>query len=82
MTLQAIIFKIKKKYDCIFAIVNGKPLDEGVMIELCIAIAFKKVILLLRDDYRNCSDNDHYPLNLSDHYPLNLMLFLGMPKDN
>ena len=63
-----------KKCDCIFAIVNGTPPDEGVMIELGIAIALKKKIFLFRDDFRNCSD--------SDEYPLNLMLFLGLPKDN
>tara|TARA_A100001388_G_C28541571_1_gene390489 strand:+ start:112 stop:576 length:465 start_codon:yes stop_codon:yes gene_type:complete len=60
--------------DCIFAIVNGTPPDEGVMIELGIAIALKKKIFLFRDDFRNCSD--------SDQYPLNLMLFLGLPRDN
>ena len=63
-----------KKCDCIFAIVNGTPPDEGVMIELGIAIALKKKIFLFRDDFRNCAD--------SDQYPLNLMLFLGLPKDN
>ena len=63
-----------KKCDCIFAIVNGTPPDEGVMIELGIAIELKKEIFLFRDDFRNCSD--------SDQYPLNLMLFLGLPKDN
>ena len=63
-----------KKCDCIFAIVNGTPPDEGVMIELGIAIALKKEIFLFRDDFRNCSD--------SNEYPLNLMLFLGLPKDN
>ena len=63
-----------KKCDCIFAIVNGTPPDEGVMIELGIAIALKKKIFLFRDDFRNCSD--------SDQYPLNLMLFLGLPRDN
>ena len=61
-----------EKCDCIFAIVNGTPPDEGVMIELGIAIALKKKIFLFRDDFRNCSDTDKYPLNL--------MLFLGMPK--
>ena len=61
-----------KKSDCIFAIVNGNPPDEGVMIELGIAIALNKTIFLFRDDFRNCSDTDKYPLNL--------MLFLGMPK--
>ena len=63
-----------KECDCIFAIVNGNPPDEGVMIELGIAIALKKKIFLFRDDFRNCSD--------SNQYPLNLMLFLGLPKDN
>ena len=63
-----------KKCDCIFAIVNGNPPDEGVMIELGIAIALKKEIFLFRDDFRSCTD--------SNQYPLNLMLFLGLPKDN
>ena len=60
-----------KSCDCIFAIVNGNPPDEGVMVELGIAIALKKEIFLFRDDFRNCSD--------SDQYPLNLMLFVGLP---
>ena len=63
-----------KNCDCIFAIVNGTPPDEGVMIELGIAIALKKDIFLFRDDFRNCSDTNQYPLNL--------MLFLGLPRDN
>ena len=63
-----------QRCDCVFAIVNGTPPDEGVMIELGIAIALKKEIFLFRDDFRNCSD--------SNQYPLNLMLFLGLPKDN
>ena len=63
-----------KECDSIFAIVNGNPPDEGVMIELGIAIALKKEIFLFRDDFRKCSD--------SDQYPLNLMLFLGLPKEN
>jgi len=67
-------FNDLKKCDCIFAIVNGNPPDEGVMIELGIAIALKKEIFLFRDDFRNCSD--------SNQYPLNLMLFLGLPRDN
>ena len=61
-----------KSCDCIFAIVNGNPPDEGVMVELGIAIALKKVIFLFRDDFRNCSD--------SDQYPLNLMLFVGLSE--
>ncbi len=67
-------FNDLKKCDGIFAIVNGTPPDEGVMIELGIAITLKKKIFLFRDDFRTCSD--------SNQYPLNLMLFLGMPKDN
>ncbi len=67
-------FQDLSKCDCIFAIVNGSPPDEGVMIELGIAIALKKQIFLFRDDFRNCSD--------SNQYPLNLMLFLGLPRDN
>ena len=63
-----------KSCDCIFAIVNGNPPDEGVMVELGIAIALKKEIFLFRDDFRNCSD--------SNQYPLNLMLFVGLPKKN
>ena len=66
-------FNDLKKCDCIFAIVNGTPPDEGVMIELGIAIALQKKIFLFRDDFRNCSD--------SNQYPLNLMLFLGLPRD-
>ena len=65
-------FNDLKLCDCIFAIVNGTPPDEGVMIELGIAIALKKKIFLFRDDFRNCSD--------SNQYPLNLMLFLGLPR--
>ena len=60
--------------DCIFAIVNGNPPDEGVMVEIGIAIALKKEIFLFRDDFRNCSD--------SDQYPLNLMIFVGLSRDN
>ena len=67
-------FQDLKRCDCIFAIVNGTPPDEGIMIELGIAIALKKEIFLFRDDFRNCSD--------SNQYPLNLMLFLGLPRDN
>ncbi|MDJ0724517.1 MAG: nucleoside 2-deoxyribosyltransferase [Prochloraceae cyanobacterium] len=61
-----------KKCDGIFAIVNGTPPDEGVMVELRIAIALNKEIFLFRDDFRRCTD--------SEHYPLNLMLFAGLPE--
>ena len=56
----------------IFAVVNGTPPDEGVMVELGIAIALDKAIFLFRDDFRRCTD--------SEDYPLNLMLFAGLPE--
>ena len=57
--------------DGLFAIVNGTPPDEGVMVELGAAIALGKPIFLFRDDFRRCTD--------SEDYPLNLMLFSGLP---
>ncbi len=58
--------------DAVFAIVNGTPPDEGVMVELGVAIALGKKTFLFRDDFRRCAD--------SEHYPLNLMLFTGLPE--
>ena len=58
--------------DAIFAVVNGTPPDEGVMVELGIAIALGKPTFLFRDDFRKVTD--------SEEYPLNLMLFTGMPQ--
>lgn len=57
--------------DGIFAVVNGTPPDEGVMVELGVAIALQKAIFLFRDDFRRCTD--------SENYPLNLMVFAGLP---
>lgn len=57
----------------IFAVVNGTPPDEGVMVELGMAIALRKDVYLFRDDFRRCTD--------SEDYPLNLMLFSGLPRD-
>ncbi|MCY4506534.1 MAG: nucleoside 2-deoxyribosyltransferase [Acidobacteria bacterium] len=57
--------------DGLFAVVNGCPPDEGVMVELGLAIAWKKPTFLFRDDFRRCTD--------SEAYPLNLMLFTGLP---
>lgn len=59
--------------DATFAIVNGTPPDEGVMIELGAAIALGKKVFLFRDDFRRCTD--------SEHYPLNLMVFTGLPEN-
>ena len=63
-----------KDSDAIFAIVNGTPPDEGVMVELGVAIALGKPTFLFRDDFRRCTD--------SEDYPLNLMLFAGLPASN
>ena len=60
--------------DGIFAVVNGCPPDEGVMIELGMAIALHKPVFLYRDDFRRCTD--------SEDYPLNLMLFTAFKEDN
>ena len=57
----------------IFAVVNGVPPDEGVMVELGMAIALGKPTFLFRDDLRRCAD--------SGEYPLNLMLFTGLPRE-
>ena len=59
--------------EAFFAIVNGTPPDEGVMLELGAAIALDKPVFLYRDDFRRCSD--------SEDYPLNLMVFSGLPRD-
>ena len=59
--------------DAIFAIVNGVPPDEGVMVELGMAIALGKPTFLFRDDFRRLSD--------SNEYPLNLMVFTGLPEN-
>ena len=66
-------FRDLSNCDALFAIVNGVPPDEGVMVELGAAIALGKPTFLFRDDFRKCTD--------SDEYPLNLMLFLGIPCD-
>ena len=63
-----------RRSDGLFAIVNGSPPDEGVMVEIGIAIALSKPTFLFRDDFRKCTD--------SDEYPLNLMIFLGVPSDS
>ena len=57
--------------DGLFAVVNGCPPDEGVMVELGLAFAWDKPVFLFRDDFRRCTD--------SEQYPLNLMVFAGLP---
>ena len=61
------------KADGLLAIVNGAPPDEGVMVELGMAIAWGKPTFLFRDDFRRCTD--------SETYPLNLMLYTGLPEE-
>ena len=61
-----------READGLFGVVNGCPPDEGVMVELGMAIAWQKPIFLFRDDFRLCSDTAHYPLNV--------MLFTGLPE--
>lgn len=59
--------------DAIFAILNGTPPDEGVMVELGAAIALGKPTFLFRDDHRKVTE--------CEEYPLNLMIFTGLPED-
>ena len=66
-------FRDVAESDAIFAVVNGVPPDEGVMVELGMAIALGKPTFLFRDDFRRATD--------SEQYPLNLMLFTGLPED-
>ena len=61
-----------READGFFGVVNGCPPDEGVMVELGLAIAWQKPVFLFRDDFRRCTD--------SETYPLNLMLFAGLPE--
>ncbi len=66
-------FRDVAESDAIFAVVNGVPPDEGVMVELGMAIALGKPTFLFRDDFRRVVD--------SEEYPLNLMLFTGLPEE-
>ena len=65
-------FRDVAEADAIFAVVNGVPPDEGVMVELGMAIALGKPTFLFRDDFRRVVE--------SEQYPLNLMLFTGLPE--
>ena len=66
-------FEDVREAAAIFAVVNGAPPDEGVMVELGMAIALGKPTFLFRDDFRRVTD--------SEDYPLNLMLFTGLPRE-
>ena len=66
-------FRDVEESDAIFAVVNGVPPDEGVMVGLGMAIALRKPTFLFRDDFRRVVE--------SETYPLNLMLFTGLPQE-
>ena len=57
----------------IFVMIRSYPPDEGVMVELGIAIALGKPTFVFRDDTRHTVGDEEYPLNLK--------LFAGMPRD-
>ena len=42
----------------LFAVVNGCPPDEGVMVEFGLATACGKPTFLFRDDLRRCADSE------------------------
>ena len=60
--------------DAVLTVVNGSPPDEGVMVDLGIAIALGKPTFLLRDDSRRVPGDEAYPMNLK--------LFVGMPRED
>lgn len=60
-----------QRTDGVLAVVDGCPPDEGVMVEIGMAIAWDKPVFFFRGDRRQCTD--------SSVYPLNLMLFTGLP---
>ena len=66
-----------READGLFAVVNGCPPDEGVMVELGMAIAWGKPTFLFRDDFRVCTDSSG-----TSGYPLNLMVFAGLPRED
>ena len=61
-----------KSVDAIFAVLNGSPPDEGVAVEIGVAIALGKPTFIFRDDWRNSADNNLFPCNL--------MLYGGLPR--
>ena len=54
-------FRDVEESDAIFAVVNGVPPDEGVMVELGMAIALRKPTFLFRDDFRRVVESETYP---------------------
>ena len=50
--------------DAVFAVINGVPPDEGVCVELGVAVAVGKPYFLFRDDWRRCSDRQAFSYGL------------------
>ena len=44
--------------DGLFAIVNGMPPDEGVVVQFGVAIALWEPTFLFTDNFRKCTDSD------------------------
>ena len=61
-----------KHVDAVFAVLNGSPPDEGVAVEVGVAIALGKPTFLFRDDCRNSADNNIFSCNL--------MLYAGLQR--
>ena len=62
--IAQLCFEDVRAADAIFAVVNGVPPDEGVMVELGMAIALGQAHIFVRDDFRRVTDSEEYPLNL------------------
>lgn len=58
--------------DAVFAIVNGMTIDDGVAVEIGIAIGMGKPVFLYRDDHRQWESEQGFPFNF--------MLLLGCPN--
>ena len=61
--------------DAFLGVVDGHSPDEGVMVDLGVAIALGKPIFLLRDDARGSPGGD-------EEYPMSHKLFVGMPQED
>ena len=61
-----------RNVDAIFAVLNGSPPDEGVAVEIGVAVALGKPTFLFRDDCRSSGENSTFPCNL--------MLYAGLPR--
>ena len=60
--------------DGFLAVVDGSRPDEGVMVDLGMAIALGKPTFLLQDESRRVLGDGPYPMNLK--------LFVGMPQED